>query len=67
MEPEDAEDVLRLMNYEDYSAGGMMTTDALAAVRQKEISPALASQIYICRQPIETPTGRFIGLVHYQR
>ena len=79
MEPEDAEDVLRLMNYEDYSAGGMMTTepivmsadysvaDALAAVRQKEISPALASQIYICRQPLETPTGRFIGTVHYQR
>jgi len=79
MEPEDAEDVLRLMNYEDYSAGGMMTTepivmsvdysvaDALAAVRQKEISPALASQIYIARQPLETPTGRFIGTVHYQR
>ena len=79
MEPEDAEDVRRLMNYEDYSAGGMMTTepivmsadysvaDALAAVRQKEISPALASQIYIARQPLETPTGRFIGTVHYQR
>ena len=79
MEPEDAEDVRRLMNYEDYSAGGMMTTepivmsadysvaDALAAVRQNEISPALASQIYIARQPLETPTGRFIGTVHYQR
>jgi flagellar motility protein MotE (MotC chaperone) len=79
MEPEDAEDVLRLMTYEDYSAGGMMTTepivltanstvaDALASVRQKEISPALASQIYICRQPTETPTGRFVGVVHYQR
>lgn len=79
MEPDDAEDVLRLMNYEEYSAGGMMTTepivmsadysvaDALAAVRQKEISPALASQVYIARQPLETPTGRFIGTVHYQR
>jgi CBS domain-containing protein len=79
MEPEDAEDVQRLMRYEDYSAGGMMTTepiilsadstvaDALAAVRQSEISPALASQIFICRQPLETPTGRFIGMAHYQR
>ena len=79
MEPEDAEDVLRLMDYEDYSAGGMMTTepivmtadatvaDALAAVRQSEISPALASQVFICRQPLETPTGRFIGIAHYQR
>ena len=79
MEPEDAEDVLRLMTYEDYSAGGMMTTepivmsadytvaDALATVRLSEISPALASQVFVCRQPLETPTGRFIGMVHYQR
>jgi hypothetical protein len=79
MEPEDAEDVIRLMIYEDYSAGGMMTTeplimsadytvaDALAAVRKSEISPALASQVFVTRQPLETPTGRFIGMVHYQR
>jgi flagellar motility protein MotE (MotC chaperone)/CBS domain-containing protein len=79
MEPEDAEDVLRLMTYEDYSAGGMMTTepiimsaddtvaDALALVRQSEMSPALASQVFVTRQPLETPTGRFIGTAHYQR
>ena len=79
MEPEDAEDVLRLMTYEDYSAGGMMTTepivmsadnsvaDALAGVRASEVSPALASQVFVCRQPLETPTGRYIGMVHYQR
>jgi len=79
MHPEDAEGLLRLMTYEDYSAGGMMTTepivmsadytvaDALAAVRQSEISPALASQVFVTRQPLETPTGRFIGMVHYQR
>ena len=79
MEPEDAEDVLRLMTYEDYSAGGMMTTepivmsadysvaDALASVRAREVSPALASQVFVCRQPLETPTGRYIGMVHYQR
>jgi CBS domain-containing protein len=79
MEPEDAEDVIRLMTYEDYSAGGMMTTeplimsadytvaDALAIVRRSDISPALASQVFVTRQPLETPTGRFIGMVHYQR
>ena len=79
MEPEDAEDVIRLMTYEDYSAGGMMTTeplimsadytvaDALAAVRKSEVSPALGSQVFVTRQPLETPTGRFIGMVHYQR
>ncbi|PHX75794.1 MAG: magnesium transporter, partial [Actinobacteria bacterium] len=79
MEPEDAEDVRRLMRYEDYSAGGMMTTEpivltadstvaeALATLRRAEISPALASQVFVCRPPVETPTGRFIGIAHFQR
>ena len=78
MEEEEAEDVRRLMHYEDYSAGGMMTTDpvilgsdatiadALAAVRQKELHPALAAQVFVCRAPLETPTGRLIGVVHVQ-
>lgn len=76
---EDPEDVRRLMRYEDYSAGGLMTTDpvilasdatvadALAAVRQKELAPALAAQVFICRAPLETPTGRLVGVVHLQR
>jgi flagellar motility protein MotE (MotC chaperone)/sporulation protein YlmC with PRC-barrel domain len=79
MEPEDAADVRRLMSYEDYSAGGMMTTepvilgadatvaDALDAIRRSELPPSLASAVYIVRPPIETPTGRFIGTVHLQR
>lgn len=79
MEPEDAEDVQRLMHYEDYSAGGMMTTEpivltadstvaeALAQIRAKEVAPGLASQVYVCRPPAETPTGRFLGVVHFQR
>ncbi len=79
MEPEDAEDVQRLMHYEDYSAGGMMTTEpivltadstvaeALAQIRANEIAPGLASQVFVCRPPAETPTGRFLGVVHFQR
>ena len=79
MEETDAEDVRPLMTYEDYSAGGMMTTDpvildadatvadALAAVRRKELAPALAAQVFICRSPLETPTGRLLGIVHVQR
>lgn len=79
MEPEDAEDVARLMDYEDYSAGGMMTTEpivltsdstvaeALSKVRTSEVAPGLAAQVFICRQPIETPTGRLMGVVHIQR
>lgn len=79
MEEDDAQDVRRLMEYEDFSAGGMMTTDpvilstnatvaeALAAVRQKDIAPALAAQVFVCRAPLETPTGRLVGVVHMQR
>ena len=79
MEPEEADDLRRLLTYGDYTAGGMMTTepivmsadysvaDALASVRAREVSPALASQVFVCRQPLETPTGRYIGMVHYQR
>ena len=79
MEPEDAEDVQRLMHYEDYSAGGMMTTEpivltadstvaeALSRVRLSEVAPGLASQVFVCRQPIEPPTGRLMGIVHIQR
>ncbi|MGW1840512.1 magnesium transporter MgtE N-terminal domain-containing protein [Streptomyces sp. BBFR2] len=79
MRPEDAADVRRLMAYEERTAGGLMTTEpivlrpdatvayALARVRDPDLSPALAAQIYVCRPPDETPTGKFLGLVHFQR
>lgn len=78
MEPEDADDVRRLLSYEERTAGGMMTTepvvlapdatiaDALAMIREPELIPALASMVYVCRPPIETPTGRFLGAAHFQ-
>lgn len=79
MEPEEARDVRRLLAYEDDTAGGLMTTEpvvlgpetsiaaALAHVRRQDITPALASMIFVCRPPLETPTGRFLGVVHFQR
>ncbi|MDR6938651.1 magnesium transporter MgtE N-terminal domain-containing protein [Arcanobacterium hippocoleae] len=79
MEPDEAEDVRRLMSYENRSAGGLMTTDpivlppdatvatALAHARRSDIPPALATMIFVCRPPLETPTGRFLGVVHLQR
>jgi flagellar motility protein MotE (MotC chaperone)/sporulation protein YlmC with PRC-barrel domain len=79
MEPEDAEDIRRLLSYDDFSAGGMMTTEpivlppdatvaeALAQIRNPDLSPALASQVYVTRAPTETPTGRYLGTCHFQQ
>ncbi|SDS18980.1 magnesium transporter MgtE N-terminal domain-containing protein [Microlunatus soli] len=79
MEPDEAKDLRRLLTYEEFTAGGMMTpepvivppdatvADALALVRQEELSPATAAMIFVCRPPLETPTGRLIGCVHTQR
>lgn len=79
MEPEEAEDVRRLMSYEDRTAGGMMTTEpvilppdatvaeALAHVRNAELTPSLAALVYVARPPLEPPTGRLLGVAHIQR
>jgi Mg/Co/Ni transporter MgtE len=79
MEPEDARNVRQLLGYEDDTAGGLMTTEpvivgpeatvatCLALVRRREFAPALASMVFVVRPPLETPTGRYIGVVHLQR
>jgi len=79
MEPDEAEDVRRLMSYAEETAGAMMTpdpvvlgpdatiADALAQIRQAELPVSLAAMVYVCRQPLETPTGKLLGVAHFQR
>lgn len=79
MMPEEAAPVRRLLTYAEHTAGGMMTTEpvilpptatvaeALAHIGKKERSPAIAAQVYVTRPPGETPTGRFLGVAHFQR
>jgi flagellar motility protein MotE (MotC chaperone) len=79
MEPGESAPVLRLMRYSSNTAGGLMTpepiilrpdatvAEALARIRNPDIPPALASMVFVCRPPSETPTGRYLGCAHAQR
>jgi CBS domain-containing protein/sporulation protein YlmC with PRC-barrel domain len=79
MEPEEAEDVRFLLSYAPDTAGGLMTTEpiivsadatvaeGLALIRRHDLAPALGAAICVTLPPYEPPTGRFLGMVHFQR
>ncbi|SEH69461.1 Mg/Co/Ni transporter MgtE (contains CBS domain) [Mycolicibacterium rutilum] len=79
MDPEDSEDVRRLLSHSPDTAGGLMTSEpvvlapdttvaeALARVRDPDLTPALASLVFVVRPPTATPTGHYLGCVHLQR
>jgi len=79
MEPEEAAPVRQLMNYQQGTAGSVMTSEpviltpdatvaeALARIREPELSPVVAAQVFVARAPSATPTGKYLGMVHFQR
>jgi flagellar motility protein MotE (MotC chaperone)/sporulation protein YlmC with PRC-barrel domain len=79
MDEDEADDIRRLMQYDEFSAGGLMTTEpiicsaettvaeAMALIRHKSISPVLAASVFVTLPPYETTTGRYLGTVHFQR
>ncbi|WP_306360750.1 magnesium transporter MgtE N-terminal domain-containing protein [Nocardia sp. CC227C] len=79
MDPEESEPVRRLLEHAPYTAGGLMTpspvvltasttiAEALARVRDPDLTPALASMVFVVRPPTATPTGRYLGCVHIQQ
>lgn len=79
MQPEEAEDVRFLLSYGPETAGGLMTTEpiivsadatvaeGLALIRRHELAPALGAAVCVTLPPYESPTGRFLGMVHFQR
>ena len=79
MDPEEAEPVRRLLSYQPDTAGGLMTpepvilapsttvAEALARVRDPALPVPLAAAVFVCRPPLETPTGRYLGNVGIQR
>ncbi|MFG3686040.1 magnesium transporter MgtE N-terminal domain-containing protein [Micromonospora sp. NPDC047740] len=79
MEPDEADPVRQLLRYASGTAGSVMTSEpvilppdatvaeALARIREPQLSPAVAAQVFVTRAPMTTPTGRYLGMVHFQR
>lgn len=79
MEPEEADDVRFLLSYGADTAGGLMTpepiivsadatvAEGLALIRRHDLPPALGAAVCVTLPPYEPPTGRFLGMVHFQR
>ena len=79
MDPDDSAPVRRLLAHSPDTAGGLMTSDpvvltpdttvaeALARVRDPDLTAALSSMVFVARPPTATPTGRYLGCVPLQR
>ena len=79
MDDDDAAVMRQLLSYEENTAGGLMTPDiiilgptatvaeALAHIRDPDWLVSIAAQVFVCRAPYRPPTGKYLGVVHFQR
>lgn len=79
MEPEEARPLRRLLRYQGNTAGGLMTpeplilpptatvAEALARMRDPDLPASIAGHVFVVEPPTETPTGRYIGPIGFQR
>lgn len=79
MDPEEAAPLRRLLEYRPDTAGGLMNpyplilagtatvAQALAHIRDPDLPAAEAAHVFVCEPPLETPTGRYLGPVGFQR
>lgn len=79
MDDDDADMMRQLLAYEEGTAGGLMTpeiiilgptstvAEALAQIRDPEWLVSIAAQVFVCRPPYKPPTGKYLGVVHFQR
>ncbi len=79
MDVDDADVVRRLLSYEEATAGGLMTpeviilgpdatvAEALAQLRDPEWVVSIAAQVFVTQAPYKAPTGKLLGVVHFQR
>jgi Mg/Co/Ni transporter MgtE len=79
MDEEEADDIRMLMQFDEFTAGGLMTTEpiicaadatvaeAMALIRRKDVAPVLAASVFVTLPPYEVATGRYLGVVHFQK
>jgi CBS domain-containing protein len=79
MDADDAGVIRRLLSYGEGTAGGLMNPDvvilgptatvaeALAQIRDPDWLVTMAAQVFVTEPPFVPPTGRYLGVVHFQR
>ena len=79
IDEDEAEDIRSLMQYEALTAGGLMTNEpvicsadttvaeAMAKIRRRQVPQVLAAQLFVTMPPFEATTGKYLGVVHFQK